>query len=231
MPYLCIEPKHKNMKYEIELPFFAGFYESILNNCETALNAIKDEIDDIYATYGIETSTDDFSFDSESRENDIIESFIKEFYDNSPAFVLGVTFKSLHSPNYYNFETDKIYAEVDLSEDWKEQVGTFIKDNYEWVKAKVKKDWSSRDGFVSFMSNDIDEWMDNLDDERYVSSIIGYIMLKEDSHIAEYLNCSSLDDIYDGHYVSYNDNVKDLINACVKKREADKLQLKIDFKD
>ena len=110
------------------------------------------------------------------------------------------------SPAYYNFETDKIYANATLSDDWREQVLKFMRDNKDWLSERIKKDWTSYDGFMSFMDNTYDAWLTRFEteediDPRYLATMVGYIMLIENDDIRWTLAEYTLENVYIGSYI------------------------------
>lgn len=225
------------MKINIELPFFPGFYESDLLNSDTSYWAIKEEVEYYqheYCDYGPgneedkpiyeQITEDDLDFDYKEYEKDVIDGFVSGWHEFAPEIVEGVEFTDMSSPRYYNFDTDRIYADVDLRDDWKEVMRAFIKDNYEWLKDRIKKDWTSYDGFMSFMENDIEEWSYYLFeelDERYISTMLGYMMYRANSNVRNELVMFALEDIYAGSYVYITDEGKERLEELKAQREED----------
>lgn len=213
------------MKFNIELPFFPGLYESDLYNSDTAYWAIKEEIDYYHNEYCTEygrgdvedrqfyeqLTEDDLDFDFQEFSKEIMNNFVSAWKDKSPEIVLSIENEHMWSPRYYNFDTDRIYADVDLRDDWKDVMRAFIKDNYDWLKDRIKKDWTSYDGFMSYMENDIEEWPNHLfedEDERYISTMLGYMMYRENKDIRNDLVYITLEDVYAGMYVYITDEGK-----------------------
>ena len=202
-----------NKKISIELPFFPGFYETIYFNSDTDYYAIEEELE--YYQESEENpnlTADDLDFDYEEYTNDVTNAFVLAWKANAPKSVVeNVEFEELDSPRYYNYRNDKIYATVTLTENWEEEMRKFMEENKEWLKERIKKDWTSYDGFMSFMENDYDKWVGELfeeQDERYIGTMIGYMMYKEDKDIINTLYYDTMDDIYAGSYV-YLINEKD----------------------
>lgn len=196
----------KQTKFTISLPFFCGFYDSPLYNCDTLYYETKDEIEYYREQFNDETlEPDDLDINFKEYTHDVSKAFCEAFYDNTPDFVKAVTFNRLSSPKYYNFETDKVIADVELDENWQDSVMEFINNNKDELKTKIKEDWSNRDGFWSFMPNDLDEWIEELQkdepDSRFVEIMLGYIMKKDNEKIYYDLIDDTLDDIYIGSYI------------------------------
>lgn len=78
------------------------------------------------------------------------ESFAREFQISS------LTFEELNSPREYNFTTDRIFALIHL-----EDVRAILaKVDPEKLTEKVRECFTSRDGFSSFYSANLEEWGD-----------------------------------------------------------------------
>ena len=229
------------MRISIELPFFPGFYESDLENSDTSYWAIKEELEyyqndlaDEHPEYKHLTE-DDLDFDYRAYEKEVIDGFISGFADHTPDFVESVEFDEMVSPKYYNFSTDKIYAFVELADDWKDKVRAFMCENYDWLQQRIHDDWTSYDGFMSFMENDIDEWDKMLfeeEDARYISTIIGYMMYRENKEIRNDLVMIALDDVYAGSYVYITEDAKQRLQEMIDNGDVkipDPNQLEIPF--
>lgn len=225
------------MKYNIQLPFFPGFYESDLKNCDTAYWAIKEELQYHQSESDTPCPTlteDDLDFDDDAYEKDVLNAWVDAFRDKRPDFVLSIENVEMTSPKYYNFETDRVWADVELADDWMDTVREFMVKNSDWLRDRVKNDWTSYDGFMSFMSNNFDD-LSHDDDENswrtdkswywhlfsgqsdrfecYLSTIIGYMMAREDDDIRWSLVEITLEDVYDGSYVFLTKEGQEKVDA------------------
>lgn len=227
------------MKVNIELPFFPGFYESDLMNCDTAYWAIKEELEWYQEEYHCKALIeDDLDFNYEDYEEDVREHWAEGFREYKPEFILSVENVEMASPKYYNFATDRLFADVELRDDWMDVVRKFMTENAEWLRKQIKDDWTSYDGFMSFMSNNLDEWDKYLFedmDERYISVMIGYMMYRANKEIRNDLVMIALDDIYPGSYVFLTDEGKVIAEACKeefeKKHDPNQLTIPFDYGD
>ena len=132
----------KAKKYEVLLNFFSGFYESI-----------HDEVFDFEEEMIIEDNPghnyDDFRF-----KYDRIR-YCKNFVSAiSSEIGIPMEFMELTSPREYNFSTDKISVWITSKE--LKKISSAL--NSESMKMILKKRFTSYDGFMSFYSNDIEEW-------------------------------------------------------------------------
>lgn len=163
-------------RISLRLPFFSGFYNTIWDGTDVWY----DELSNFKCVTGIDLDENDLTFDNDRYRDVIAKLFVLHFFDYAPSFITKIEFDEIVSPREYNFETDKIYAFVTFSDDWKEKVSAFINKNYKLVSDLIKRFHSSRSGFISFMSDDITEWPYYLfekKDDRYLSSIIAFMML------------------------------------------------------
>ena len=212
-------------RFSIQMPFFPGFYETWFENCDTSYWAIKEELDYLTKDAVYEhpewksLTEDDLEFDYQRRRDDIISAFIDVWKFHAPEIVDSVELDCLDSPRYYNFRNDYLYCWVTLNDGWQDKMRDFIALNYDWLKKRVEEDWSSRDGFVSFMCNDLAEWDEYLftdPDPRYIGTMLGYMMLVENKNMAEDIAMSTLEDIYDGSYVSISKEAEERIKEGIE---------------
>lgn len=203
------------MKTSLQLAFSPGFYETDYESSDTAYYAIHQELDDIRTGEvdgNPDWTEDDLDFDYQAYEKDIIDNFIAAWKKYAPADVVeSVEFDELDSPREYNFRNDRLFAFVTFKEGWQDAMRKFMEDNAEWLREKIGKQWSSRDGFISFMSNAVGDWYHFLfveKDERYLGTMIGYMMEIEDPEVYDDLLSETMRDIYEGCYVLTPDCVE-----------------------
>lgn len=105
-------------------------------------------------------------------------------------YKLNLSFESLQSPKYYNFETDRIFAEV--SED---EVGRlFAEVDHEDLAVVAKKRFTSCAGFISFYDPDWRAWGDILDwDYNQLGTLLLAWLMKEDPDFDQYAEVSLME--------------------------------------
>lgn len=128
-------------KYEVRINFFSGFYESIHDEVfDSEIGYITEEYDKEY---------DDFRFTI--RYNSYVENYIKTISDE---LGMDLVVNELVSPREYNFSTDVITVWM-KPRDLK-KISSAL--NSETLKYIIKKRFTSRSGFISFYSNNVEEW-------------------------------------------------------------------------
>lgn len=163
-----------NVLKNCSLPFFPGFYGTFFDISDNLYYDAQSEYDYYLQVLGQENadkvnlSPDDFEPTNEDLnkwQEDICESFVSEFLEYVPDWVENIEFVGISRPKYYNFYNDELICNILLTSDWQEKVSDFIYDNYDNLKEDIKRDWSSRDGFHSFISNNVDEWGECIEKE------------------------------------------------------------------
>ena len=140
------------------LPVFSGFYGTLFEDI------IDSEVD--YILEGEETyTTDNVEFDYKTFKDDISKQCVGVFEDAFNRDIhtkLSVSFESLFSPKFYNFENDSINVAISLSKEDFNTIISAIKGNKAEISEQLKERYSSREGFSSFHSTDLDEWIEDL---------------------------------------------------------------------
>jgi hypothetical protein len=202
----------KQTAFEIEVPFFCGFYESVLLNSDTLYNELHDMGLDYYQEHFNDNTLtfDDLDLDYEEYKKDCCVEFIKAFLEQEevPSFVEDIEFLELVSPKFYNYSTDKLYAKLSVMPDWRNKVLEFMRDNKEWVSNMLEKDFKRRSGFMSFYSDTFEEWYnvfstkeDDDIDAIYAGTIIKYMMLCQNKEVWENILLDTLENIYVNDYI------------------------------
>ena len=163
----------KNLVNEIFLPSFQGFYESIWTPDWEMISIDHEE-------RGI-TLTDDWEIDEQYFTDLAREyvSYLQEVYRNDLGVDITLEFTELVRPREYNFTTDKIYCNLYCNDvkEFAERINALIAENYDAVGEYIKENHSSYSGFISFMSADVNDWLDEwLEDDRQLSYLLYYLV-------------------------------------------------------
>ena len=111
-------------------------------------------------------------------------------------------------PSYYNYRDDSIEFDMSIDTGWVESKFMELKDNSKFKKF-INREFSSRDGFISFMPNDTESYRELLDPNnneywKLVSAIIQYIV-SEDMKIREDITMDLYESIVENpDFVSMN---------------------------
>lgn len=111
-------------------------------------------------------------------------------------------------PSYYNYRDDSIEFDMSIDTGWVESKFMELKDDSKFKKF-INREFSSRDGFISFMPNDTESYRELLDPNnneywKLVSAIIQYIV-SEDMKIREDITMDLYESIVENpDFVSMN---------------------------
>ena len=188
----------KKRVFHVELQFFPGFHESELLSSDMLLGVERN----------LGRELEHGEFDYAGYERKCCERFCEAFKNHAPECVEKVSLERLSSPREYNFSTDKVYARVTLSPGWRDDVLGFMRSEKRWLRERIWRDFTDYDGYMSFLSNDMDEWVREIEkddpDPRYVSRMLGYMMFLGDKQVRISLVMDTLDDMCLEDYVIGN---------------------------
>ncbi len=179
------------MKIETFLPFFPGFYESVLYNPDMDYHlwrALVSDDDRLPRELFLEWSETSRSHYAELKcrwadyQNDIAKAYcviVEDYFNDSQVLHDGVLLDYSHiwSPKYYNFETDRLYCDLTINAP---EAIRYLADHAEEFEKYLTERFKSRDGFISFMSYDPVDWMDASEwDSRHPGHVLEFILLNE----------------------------------------------------
>ena len=150
---------------------FDGFYESFISDDIDYKIGQQIECDcDIYDLNESEEEVLNDNYLSVNRSyfyNQIAEDYTNFYIDNLNAklnyaypdkgFTLKATYKSFNSPREYNFETDRIFIEIEENH-CIEFIEHIVKNYKKELEKRIEDRFRSRSGFISFYKNSIDLW-------------------------------------------------------------------------
>lgn len=156
----------ENAAMIIQLPF-SGFYESVhadqLDEAteRDAENFASGESDLYPEAVGMAESDLCEILSRMSNRTQAYESYSRKYVSAFEGFVkqetgfdLQLTFDRIESPRFYNFDTDRIFAQIPLSVVEKLRAAVTLGNLAEVIKERHE----SRSGFCSFYTTDIEEW-------------------------------------------------------------------------
>lgn len=176
------------MEYkDILAPSFSGFYYSkwsqLIEDAEESererLLTEYDFLDEKFVRDKLEPESD---WNDKCRQQ--IATWYAEQYFSLVSEFTGIDFivksAKINSPREYNFATDKLLVTVETpmtNEQVFERIRQLMRENYDELKRIVTDNHTSCSGFWSFMSNDVDEWFDLLNEDAhpYLDYMLGYL--------------------------------------------------------
>lgn len=145
------KPKNKGRKMETTIPF-SGFYGSVHEDAlDDALERLlHDDRGEILSARILNTLYNGVEWSDAYSQYayEYCEAFAAEFEIKSLKFI------ELYRPKEYNFEIDRIFASIsleDVNRMYNETPGDVLKNH-------IRDRFTSCDGFISYYSNDLDDW-------------------------------------------------------------------------
>lgn len=117
-------------------------------------------------------------------------------------------FLEMTSPKYYNFTTDRIFCNINLSE----VTEIFNKVDKALLRQTIKDSFTSYDGFISFYPNDLDEWPKELSDwdANHVGTLLTvYIRQENDGKFDQWDELEVFDYANEVAYNFVSNNIQD----------------------
>ena len=195
----------KTIKVETWLPVFPGFYNTIFEpQEENELEYIKDKREENNLTG--EFDYDLVKFDYDQYYNDVAESCCNVIECELPAnLITSILCQNVASPKEYNFRNDSINIEVKLTLRNMVNIRKYVNDNFDLFVKYLKNNYSSYSGFISFHSNNVNDWKityDLLTDTHKLGAILQFICECEE------INEEVL--YYGGEFYLYAENMEEL---------------------
>ena len=174
------------MKISTWLPIFPGFYGTLF----------EDLLQD-YDKHGEAIALEDAL--EEERRDEVAQhavQFVDKVLRNLefPGYI-GLRFQTLHSPRAYNYSNDEIHVELEVQEDvFLPRLNQIIQQLSESFAYRLKEDFTSRPGFWSRHSNQLDDWFPaSIEDEfrsgYYLQFLLDTLAADEDDQaMYEYIS-------------------------------------------
>lgn len=211
------------------LPCFPGFYESPLSlDTENAIDALVEyhtEGDGFFrhrlptklvARYFERAEEEQLiSFDYEGYQESCARKFCHIVEDCLNEILQGyvrIDFKEIHSPKFYNFETDRVACNITFEP---ESALDYTRKHYPAFSRYIRESFTTRSGFISFMSNNPADWLDPAEwDDRHPGVILDFILRNEIPDTEVSLSERVLDFTYGIDYVSLPPAIKQFLESA-----------------
>ena len=133
---------------------FCGLYESTLYNSDTDYYLAQFLAEDNFDGADLTNAEVDYDFSkfTEVAGEACVESLEKELYSHD--VITNMDYVGMHSPRYYNYETDKVLIDVDYN--FIALVKYCRHTNKDKFNQYLKNNYTSYDGYISFVENSID---------------------------------------------------------------------------
>lgn len=151
---------------------FMGFYESELFNSDTEYY-LNDYLQD-------EEHPQTYEIDFEPYTQAISEyatELLKDFCINDDNIIKSMKYKTLYSPQYYNFDTDRLNIDIDVN---LTKLKSYIKKNKSDFDLYLHENFTSYDGFMSFIENNYRDFIIQYQDDknRCINVMLEYYILR-----------------------------------------------------
>ena len=170
----------ENRTQDFRIMEFPGYYESNYFNSDT----VSDEVEAVEINYGITLKHgEDWDINMDLYKKDLgtaYTDFICEKYRGLFGETFNLSYKETQSPREYNFETDLVIATLEIEDEEKffESIRAKMDEHKKELTEIVRENHTTRSGFVSYMTNNIEEWYDLIEEERiypYLECMMSYI--------------------------------------------------------
>lgn len=187
---------------------FPGFYQSIFCNSDEFIDDEEEaqfEIEELIESKDFEVTYeyDDFNKYMYDVCREYMSNYVDKLIEILPTditdhedFVFDIIPDTLivDSPEYYNYRTDRCFCEVETNRKTLKLIKEYTL-RLDGVNEYIIKNFTSYDGFVSFVSNDMEYWK-SLDIEDYKENMLISLL---DMLIA-LSDCTGFEDIKIGTY-------------------------------
>ena len=130
--------------------------------------------------------------------------------------ILGIEAKvklqRIVSPEYYNFKNDSLDIEIDVDEDLLlSKVREIIDKNIDEFKKYIEDNYTSCDGFMSFYSNDVNDWLKSGYNAHEIGSLLEFVLRISEDDIEEDMYYNVSEKINKSSYLSVSDALSDVL--------------------
>ena len=227
-------------KLESTIPF-DGFYESFIS--ADIDHQIGQQIEWDCDIYDLNVNEEKILWDSYLSVNrsyfynqiaeDYTNFYIDALNEELDGFTLKATYKCFTSPREYNFETDRIFINIEKNHAI-DFIKYIIKNYKKELEKKIKDRFTSRDGFISYYKNSLDLWPKDYSewDCNMIGTCFELFDLEEEDinySLREYLSETIMDNLGN----TLGQKGIDLLDKKQKEKDRkelmDKQQLKLNF--
>lgn len=213
----CIE---EECRISIDVPGFWGFYcSNYTENTELEYfffndyDSLDKKTKELYKEFMDRRA--DYSFDSDYINN-VCKIYVEKFDDRVRDVIKSwesSEYEMCQMPKYYNFESDRCFAKVLITDDVEEEIEAYLESHHQEWEQYIHRRFTSRDGFFSNYSNDINDWQMPIRkmDWNELAAVIDFILCRENIDYND-INCQTSEELsgrgedYDFYIVNKNQN-------------------------
>lgn len=227
-------------------PIFSGFYEtefSMKMSVDEIANELLENIDDfndnekyLLRQY-IENNYDDcIKTDYKEYENEVAHK-VCEFLSEQVSVCLHTDvefeFENIYSPQYYNFKNDSINVNLKCDTDeFMKKLLSMVQSHKKEFQEYLEATYTSCDGFISFYSNNIEDWLKEEYNEHEIGSMLEFVLKLCNKDIYTEMVYYVIENVWEGGYYHFtekfdkfleNDDLHKILNEfkkmCLQKDE------------
>lgn len=175
-------------KIETWLPVFSGFYGTIWESDDLETNEIEYINEQRKEKNLPPVEWDDVEFDFQGYFLDVSKEVTKsiDYELQKDGFVTKLSFQELRQPREYNFANDSVDIVVWLKKENEDKIRRYLCENLSAFKEYLKERYTSRSGFFSSYSPNVDDWKDMrevLTHQHKLGAILNFILLNENKDL------------------------------------------------
>ena len=205
-------------RISIDVPGFWGFYcSSYTENTDLEYfffndyDCLDDKTKALYREFMDRKA--DYSFDSDFINN-VCRIYVEKFDERVRDVIKSwesSEFEMCSMPKYYNFECDRCFAKVLITDDVEEEIMDYLEAHHQEWEQYIRRRFTSGDGFFSNYSNNIEDWQMPIRkmDWNELAAVIDFILRSEDVDYND-INCQTYEELsgqgldYDFYIVNKN---------------------------
>lgn len=196
---------------------FPGFYESIFSNSDEFIDdeyELAGELEELIGQDKVEVEYEYEDFDKYklSVGDTFMDYHIEAINDLLPTKITEdedfkfekINHSCIDSPQYYNYRTDYCYCDIETNEKTLQKIKEHTL-KLDGAERYILKHFTSYDGFISFISNDIEYWksLDIKDyEENMLSALLDMLVELSDPTAFERIISSTYYDVDKYYYAS-----------------------------
>ena len=214
---------------ETYAPIFPGFYgtlysfaddgravvDSLLGECDTDIELIHKFVEENY-----DETVDEYY----TRYTEDVAKAVCHFLTETVSEILNTDvefeFQNIHSPKYYNFSNDSINVNLKFKDAdvFMRKLLSFVKKHKKEFEQYLKDNYTSCDGFMSYYSNKVSDWMKKEYGEHEIGSMLEFVLRNSNDNIEEDMYYYVTERVCDLAYCDFKDSFKRFMESNAMKK-------------